>query len=109
MSIETEVKAVEAEVKAEVVKVEGEVKAEVAKVEKAAEKVLQELTAEEKLIIREIENEYLKAQMEIQRLSIITQNAQKKFTETVEVLVKRYAVSPTEWIFDNISLQFKRK
>ena len=37
------------------------------------EKTTQEITAEEKLVIREIENEYLKAQMEIKRLSQITQ------------------------------------
>jgi hypothetical protein len=67
------------------------------------------LSAEEKLIIREIENEYLKAQIEINRLSQITQSAQKKFTDTVEGLVKKYGVSPAEWLFDNVSLQFKRK
>jgi type IV secretory pathway VirB4 component len=90
------------EVKAEVVKVVEEVKAEV-------EKLVQELSAEEKLIIREIENEYLKAQIEINRLSQITQNAQKKFTETVESLTKRYAVDPVLWVFDNVTLSFRRK
>ena len=109
MSIETEVKAVEAEVKAEVVKVEAEVKAEIAKVEKAVEKVLQELTAEEKLAIREIENAYLKAQMEIQRLSQITQKAQKDFTDTVEKLTKKYVVDSATWLFDNVELVFKKK
>lgn len=93
-----EVKAVEAEV----VKVAEEVKAE-------AVKLTQELTAEEKLGIRELENEYLKAQMEIQRLSQITQGAQKKFTETVDSLVKKYGVSPAEWVFDNLKLVFTRK
>jgi type IV secretory pathway VirB4 component len=102
MSVETVVNAVEAEV----VKVAEEVKAEVVK---AVERFTQEITAEEKLVIREIENEYLKAQMEIQRLSQITQGAQKKFTDTVDSLVKKYAVSPAEWLFDNISLQFKKK
>jgi hypothetical protein len=96
------------EVKAEVVKVESEVKAEVAKVEKVVEKVLQELTAEEKLAIREIENTYLKAQMEIQRLSQITQKAQKDFTDTVEKLTKKYVVDAT-WLFDNVELVFKKK
>ena len=90
-----------------------EVKAEVVKVIEAVvpevKKMIQELTAEEKLGIREIENEYLKAQMEIQRLSQITQGAQKKFTDTVESLVKKYGVAPTEWVFDNLKLQFTRK
>ena len=99
------IEKVEAEVKA----VEGAVVAEVAKVEKAVEKVLQELTAEEKLAIREIENAYLKAQMEIQRLSQITQKAQKDFTDTVEKLTKKYAIDPAVYLFDNVELLFKRK
>src|SRR5258708_1886119 len=109
MAVETVVEAVEQEAKEvqqEVVKFAEEVKAEVSKV---VDKVVQEISAEEKLVIREIENEYLKAQIEINRLSQITQNAQKRFTDTVEGLVKRYAVSPAEWIFDNVSLTFKRK
>ena|ERR1035437_3582149 len=93
-----EVKAIEAEV----VKVIEEVVPEV-------KKMFQELTVEEKLIIREIENEYLKAQMEIQRLSQITQGSQKKFTDFVESLVKKYGVTPAEWIFDNLKLIFTRK
>ena len=47
--------------------------------------------------------------MEIQRLSQITQGAQKKFTDTVEALVKKYAVDPNVWLFDNLKLQFNRK
>ena len=109
MTVEGEVKAVEAEV----VKVVEEVKAEVVKVVEAikpeVKKLTQEITAEEKLAIREIENEYLKAQMEIQRLSTITQGAQKKFTDTVEALVKKYGVAPAEWVFDNLKLIFVRK
>jgi type IV secretory pathway VirB4 component len=104
-----EVQEVVKEVKAEVVKVEGEVVAEVAKIEKAVEKVIQELTAEEKLAIREIENAYLKAQMEIQRLSEITKKAQKDFTETVEKLTKKYVVNPATWLFDNVELVFKKR
>ena len=99
------IEKVEAEVKA----VEGEVVTEVAKVEKVVEKVLQELTAEEKLAIREIENAYLKAQMEIQRLSQITQKAQADFTANVERLTKKYVVDPATWLFDNVELVFKKK
>ncbi len=102
MSVETVVKAVEAEVVKVVEGVAAAVKTEV-------KKTVQELTAEEKLAIREIENEYLKAQMEIQRISQITQGAQKKFTDTVESLVKKYGVTPAEWVFDNVKLIFTRK
>lgn len=109
MSIETEVKAVEGEV----VKVVEEVKAEVTKVVEAVvpevKKLVQELSAEEKLALREIENGYLKAQMEIQRLSQITSKAQQDFTKTVESLTTKYAVNPAEWLFDNLKLVFTRK
>jgi len=97
------------EVVAEVKKIEGEVVAEAVKVEKAVEKVLQELTAEEKLAIREIENSYLKASMEIQRLSQTTQKAQVDFTATVEHLTKKYLINPAEMLFDNVELVFKKK
>jgi hypothetical protein len=117
--VETVVKAVEAEV----TKVEGEVVAEVKKIEadarcfpcespsvKAeAKKLTQVLSADEKLMIREVENSYLKAQMEIQRLSQITQKAQQDFTKIVEDLTRRYLLNPAEWLFDNVSLEFKKK
>jgi ribosome recycling factor len=90
------------EVKQEVVKVVEEGMAETIK-------TVKEIGSEEKLAIREIENEYLKAQIEINRLSQITQNAQKNFTSTVEGLAKKYAMAPAEWVFDNVSLTFKRK
>ncbi len=120
MSLETEVKSIEAEaekvtgeVKAEAVKVAEEVKAEVVKVaEKVsteAKKTTQELTAEEKLAIREIENGYLKAQIEINRLTQITQKAQKDFESTVKALTTKYVIDPADWLFDNVALIFKRK
>ena len=108
-ALENEVKAVElkaeavaSEVKEKVENLLGEVKAE-------AKKVTQELTAEEKLFIRETENAYLKAQIEINRLSQITQKAQKDFTENVENLSKKYLLNPAEWIFDNVALIFRKK
>ena len=82
------------------------VKAEVAK---AVEKTTQEISAEEKLAIRELENAYLKAQIEINRLSQITQKAQQDFTANVEALTKRYVVDPASWVFDNVSLIFRKK
>jgi copper chaperone CopZ len=109
MSVETEVKAVEAEV----VKVEGEVIAEVKKVvEEVKAEVKQAivtLTAEEKLAIREIEVVYLKAQGQIQSLSQATQKAQADFTKIVEDLTKKYLISPSEYVFDNVSLLFRKK
>ena len=116
MELENEIKAVEqkaeavvAEVKTEVVKVAEEVKAEVVKVEGEVKKLTQELTADEKLAIREIENAYLKAQIEINRLSQITKEAQQKFTTTVEGIAKKYVLNPVEWAFDNIELIWKKR
>ena len=100
------------EVKQEVVKVAAEVKAEVEKVVEAVKpevkKLVQELTTEEKLALREIELSYVKATAEISRLSQITKDAQKNFTTTVEGLVKKYVLTPAEWTFDNVLLQFKK-
>lgn len=100
--VKTEIVKVAEEAKVEAVKLVGEVKAEV-------KKLTQELTSDEKLVIREIENKYLKAQIEITRLSQITSQAQKDFTSTVEGLTKKYAVAPAEWLFDNAELIFKKK
>ena len=101
--------SIETEVKAEVVKVAEEVKAEVVKVAEEVKKITQELSAEEKLAIREIENGYLKAQIEINRLTQITQKAQKDFESTVKALTTKYVIDPADWLFDNVALIFKRK
>lgn len=103
--IEAKVEAVAGEVKAEVVKVAEEVKAAVIKV---VDKVTQEISSEEKLAIRDVENEYLKAQLQIQTLSQTTQRAQAKFTSIVEGLTKKYVVDPASWVFDNVELKFKK-
>jgi|SRR5580658_937621 SMC interacting uncharacterized protein involved in chromosome segregation len=103
---EAKVEAVAAEVKTEAVKVEGEVVSEV-KAEVA--KIIQELSAEEKLAIREVENAYLKAQIEIQRLSQITKEAQQKFTTLIEGFAKKYVLNTAEWVFDNVALIWKKK
>lgn len=79
------------------------------KVVKVVEKVFQELTSEEKLAIREIENSYLKAQIEINRLSQVTQKAQGDFTAKVESLTKKYVIDPATWEFNNVDLIFRKK
>ena len=95
MSIETAVKAVEATVEGEVKtvaevvvaeaqKVEGEVSAEVKKVEEKVKAALVDIKAEEKLFLREAELEFLKAQMEIQRLQKLADAKSKAYTEYVE-------------------------
>jgi ABC-type nitrate/sulfonate/bicarbonate transport system substrate-binding protein len=98
MNVETAVE----KAKEEVVNVAEEAKA-------VAEKVTQELSSEEKLFIRETENTYLKAQIEVNRLSQVTQKAQEDFTKKVEELTRKYAVDPSLWLFDNVKLSFRRK
>jgi hypothetical protein len=98
--VKSEVVKVAEDVKSEVVKVAGNVKSGVARIE-------QDITAEEKLSIRDVENEYLKAQIQIQSLSQATQNAQRKFTSIVEALGKKYLINPAELAFDNVELKFK--
>lgn len=111
--VEAKVEAVAAEVKTEAVKVEGEVvsevKAIVPDVKAEVAKIIQELSAEEKLAIREVENAYLKAQIEIQRLSQITKEAQQKFTTLIEGFAKKYVLNTAEWVFDNVALIWKKK
>jgi hypothetical protein len=91
----------------EVAKAAEAIKAETTKdVPVPAKRTKQPLTAEEKLVLREIENEYLKAQIQITTLSNTTQNAQKKFTTTVEGFGKKYDIIPAEMQFDNVALEF---
>lgn len=101
-AVETKVEEVAGEVKVEATKLVEEVKTEV-------KKLTQELTTEEKLFIRETENKYLKAQIELNRLSQIAGQAQRDFSSKVEELTKRYLLNPAEYIFDNVELIFKKK
>jgi hypothetical protein len=73
------------------------------------ERITQEISADEKLVLREAENQYLKASMQIQALTQQTQAAQKKFTETVEGLGKKYELDVKAFQFDNVELKFVRK
>ena len=112
MSVETEVKAVEQEAVAEVAKVETEVKtvaeAVVAKVEKIEKAAVVNIKAEEQLVLRNAELEFLKAQMEIQRLSKITEAKSKEYTTYVEGLFKTYVLDRAEYVFDGAINAFKK-
>jgi hypothetical protein len=90
-------------------KTEGVLAAVESKADKIVAAVRIELTDAEKLVIRNVENEYLKAQMELQRLSSVTQNASRQFTNTVESYVKKYAIDPAVHVFDTVELVFKKK
>lgn len=111
--VKQEVAKVETEVKDETKTLAADVEKEVrAVVEPAKEFVVKaeiEITTEEKLAIREIENQYLKAQMEISRLSQQASLLQKQFPAMIDQLTKKYVVSPAEYLFDSARLIFTRK
>jgi hypothetical protein len=118
MSVETVVAEVEKAVEGTVAAAEGEVKtvaeavvadtkAEVAKVEPEVKKALVQISTEEKLILREAELEYLKATMEIQRLSKITEAKSKEYQSVVESLFKKYAITKLEYVFDGAVNAFR--
>lgn len=67
------------------------------------------ITAEEKLQVRQLENEFLKAQMETTRLQTIMQNLQKSFPAYIEMLKNKYKVDISKYNFDAVALQFTRK
>lgn len=98
--LEDAVKAVKGEAK----KVEEAV---VAKVEEVKAAIVS-LTGDEKFLLRDIELEYLKAQMEIQRLSKITESKSKDYQTAVDGLLKKYLLDKAEYIFDGTKLAFNK-
>ena len=86
-------------------KVEEKVQEKAVVVEKAA-KV--EITAEEKLFLREAELEYLKATMEIQRLNKVTEEKAKSYSSYVESLFVKYGISKAEYVLDATVNVFKK-
>lgn len=113
----TQIKEVATEVEEKIEAVVGEVvtKAEaiaeevVAEVKKVAERIRVDINTEEKLAVRELENNFLKAQMEMTRLQGLIQQYQKSFTSNIEGLTKKYVINPAEFVFDSIELAFKKK
>lgn len=112
--------SVEQTVVAEVEKVAGEVKAAAEAVVEKAEAVVEEkavavekaakvdISTEEKLFLREAELEYLKATMDIQRLTKITEEKSKSYSAYIEGLLKKYALTKAEYAFDATVNAFKK-
>jgi hypothetical protein len=118
MSVETEVKEVAAEVQAEVKKAEAGVEGAVAtaeeKVAEAVKRVRVEVSTEEQLFLRNVEAEYLRAQVQIrdvqaQLKDFVTKSeaASKRYADKLEELVKKYGVDKTEMFFDSLENVFK--
>ena len=105
MSVSTEIKAAETEIVEVAKEVVAEVKEVVAKVE---EKLRQEITDAEKVIVTRMENEYLKATLELQRLQTQVSTIQKNYPAYIESLAKKYGIEIKDFTFDAIELLFKK-
>ena len=106
--LENAVAAVEGEVKS----VAEAVVAEAAKVEEKVVEVVKaavvQIATEEKLILREAELEYLKAQMEIQRLSKIAEAKSNEYQSAVSGYFTKHLLSKAEYVFDGSINAFKK-
>src|ERR1700690_488698 len=67
-----------------------------------------EISVEEKLNIRNIENDFLKQTMEIKRLQASTAQLQKQFPAYIDSLVKKYSVDTKLFNFDAVTLGFNK-
>ena len=105
MSIET---VIEGEVKAVETKVETVAEAVVAKVEEKIKAAIVEIKAEEQLVLRTLELDFLKLQMELQRLSKLAEEKSKTYQTTVEGLFSTYIISKAEYVFDGVTNTFKK-
>ena len=101
--VQEAVKNLEAKAEAAVKAVEGEVEKKVEEVKEIL------ISAEEKLVIREVENTFLKSRLEINRLEKQAEEAQRKFPAIIEGLKNKYKVDPAIFLFDSNKLAFIRK
>ena len=112
MSIETviegEVKAVETKVETVAAAVVADAKAVEEKVVAVVKPALVNIVAEEKLFLREVELEFLKAQMEIQRITKLAEAKSKSYTDYIESLFVKYGVTKAEYVFDGTVNAFKK-
>jgi len=111
--VEAEIKSATAEVVAEAKKLEGEAETEAKKVEgevvAKAEEVMKDISAEEKLLLTKMENEFLKGQMELQRIQANVKRISEIYPKKVEELAVKYAIDLKTWAFDGMELVFRKK
>jgi len=107
-AVKTEVDKIEEKA----VAVVEEVKAEVKKVE---ERVRVDINDTEKLLVTRTENDFLKAQVEIQQLNArivhlqdVAKKCGEKFTADTTALAKKYEVDLKNFYFNNIEQAFMK-
>ena len=104
--VKNEASSVVEEVKQEVTKVTEEVKKEI-------ERVRVDVTDAEKLFLTKLENDFLKAQVELQQLNQrmthlqdVAKKTQEGFVAKTTELAKKYEVDLKEFFFNNIEQAF---
>lgn len=107
-AVESEVKTAASEVVKEAKEVVAEVKEEAAKIEEKVKAAVVDISTEEKLFLREAELEFLKAQMETQRLQKIIEAKSKEYQAFVESMLKKYGINKAEYVFDATVNAFKK-
>lgn len=118
MGLEAEVKEVAAAVEGEAKKIEEalviETKAAGAEVGKVAGRLRVDITADEKLLLRDAETEFLRAQVNIRDIQTKLKEetgkaeaATKKYSSKLEELVVKYGIDKAGYVFDNLENTFK--
>lgn len=77
-------------------------------IENEANRVKVILASDEKLALRELEVEFLKAKDAMQTAAKTIEETQKKFQDNVNALVQKYLVNPAEWSFDLVTFEFNK-
>src|SRR5260370_40851245 len=107
-AVEQEAKTVAAAVATEAKEAVVEVKGVAAQAGEVVKATIVQITTEEKLVARELELEYLKVTMEIQRLTKITEEKARAYQANVEGWLKKYGLTKDEFIFDATINAFKK-
>ncbi len=106
--VEQEAKTVAAAVATEAKEVIAEVQGLAAQVGEVTKAAIVQINTEEKLVARELELEYLKITMEIQRLTKITEEKARAYQTNVEGWLKKYGLTKDEYMFDATINAFKK-
>ena len=89
--------------------VESEVKAVEAAVVKYSTEARIAVTTEEALVMAKMEAQFMKGQVEIQRLTQICQNIGQQFPKEVEKLMAKYSIDPKTHSWDPEQSAFIKK
>lgn len=104
--VESAVKSAEEAIVGAVQTIEGAPAAEVKTIEAEIKAI--EISTEEKLNLRNLENDFLKNTLELQRLQQALSTTQKQFPAYIQSLAKKYSVDEKLFQFDAIKQVFSK-